>query len=140
MSLLPPCATFMCALYTLQYANVGPLSLWHINCKSVTHSGLYLAAYFFVFAELAQTSNQTLYNTWCTEHMGKQPIENAILTSENNIEKNCFGFTENPGDWFSFPGEQEIWWISRSLPANAGDLTCMHNSTVTTCETQQFIS
>ena len=54
MSLLPPCATFMCILHTLQYANVGPLSLWHIiiNCKSVAHFGLYFAAYFF-FAELA---------------------------------------------------------------------------------------
>ena len=48
-----PCATFMCVLHTLQYANVGLLSLWHINCKSVAHSGLYFAAYFFFFAELA---------------------------------------------------------------------------------------
>ena len=25
-------------------------------------------------------------------------------SSENNRKK-CFGFTENPGDWFSFPGD-----------------------------------
>ena len=48
-----------------------------------------------------------------------------MLSSENNIEKNVGGFAENPGDWFSFPGDREILWISRSLPANAGDLTCM---------------
>ena len=27
-------------------------------------------------------------------------------SSENNIEQKFgFGFTENPGDWFSFPGD-----------------------------------
>ena len=26
-------------------------------------------------------------------------------SSENNIEKNLFAFTENPGHWFSFPGD-----------------------------------
>ena len=41
------CLHAYCTLYSIQ------TSLWHINCKSVTHSGLYFATYFFFFAELA---------------------------------------------------------------------------------------
>jgi len=52
-SYLPPNDTFTCTLHTLQYANIGPLSLAHTKSIRIAHSGWYFAAYFLFFAELA---------------------------------------------------------------------------------------
>ena len=55
-----------------------------------------------------------------------------MSSSENNIEKKIVLVSlkiQEIGSSFQEIGK--IWWISRSLPANAGDLTCMPKLQIT---------
>ena len=68
-------ATVRYVYVRIAHSTVCKLSLWHINCKSVAHSDLYFATYFFFYAELA--------------HDESDPCFAILLFPCNNIESDA---------------------------------------------------
>ena len=73
-------------------------------------------------SHLAEVSTLRHQNFELQTKLRNQQVDNVKLKQVSVWES--FDFTQYPGGWFSFPGGQGIWSLSRSFQANQGDLTC----------------